>query len=484
MEWAGRSIDMSLADAAIGRMMLHRRRAVMASIIDDFFRRTGTRFLPYLEGRAPSAPTHPADELAIAERAAEVVDAVQGASTPLLFERALLVESDGRLDDAQTDLQRVLAEYPGFVPAAIAAGRVALAAGEPGLAIRSVASVEREVVHTREGAAVLADALRQVGMHEAAGRYDLQALICRGGYDSRGNDCAPVDASGKITNDDRMPQIFYFESQPDGNIICNGRGIYYRVNPILSRMLLAFMPGQTIATFRSLGPGHNPTQIRAPQETLEAVAARLRLLLHDQPVLAVVAQWLRKVSAALWPLLRRIFMALLFGAAKILRGVAVFVYRMYRRLPVPARATTNRYSLNQARVLLQRYRHLIVKGALSEITGQGARGLESGIVRTGLSEISGQGARGLARVRYESGIARIFGLQMSAGDGAVGHARGLPHPTAKRGKLAASLDGAASGIGALRVPEPGTLPPAAEEVLCRLLGAAAANMRRPPSPLC
>ena len=37
---AARVIDASLADAALGRMMLHRRRAVVASVISEFFARS------------------------------------------------------------------------------------------------------------------------------------------------------------------------------------------------------------------------------------------------------------------------------------------------------------------------------------------------------------------------------------------------------------------------------------------------------------
>ena len=78
------------------------------------------------------------------------------------------------------DLRRLLDSYPGFVAAAFAAARVALSDNDPVGAIESLAFVERELFQTREGAALLADALRAVGMHEAASRYDLAALTNAG----------------------------------------------------------------------------------------------------------------------------------------------------------------------------------------------------------------------------------------------------------------------------------------------------------------
>ena len=157
---------------------------------------------------------------------------------PLAFERASLAEDQGRFDDARADLKEVLAAYPGFVAGAIAAGRMALAAGDPAEAIRVLAPVEGEIIHTRDGAALLADAARAIGLHQSASRYDLASLICRGGYDSHGNDCAPIDLTGKIADDARMPQALYLEGQVDGSVLCNAGGIYYRVNPFFGRLLL------------------------------------------------------------------------------------------------------------------------------------------------------------------------------------------------------------------------------------------------------
>ena len=149
-------------------------------MISEFFARAGSGYAPYLEGRASVAPLDPAGERAIAARAGELVASFCGMPPPLQFERALLAEADGRFGDALADLKQVLAAYPGFVAGAIAAGRMALAAGDPAEAIRLLAVVEGEITHTRDGAALLADAARAIGLHESASRYDLAALIMSG----------------------------------------------------------------------------------------------------------------------------------------------------------------------------------------------------------------------------------------------------------------------------------------------------------------
>ena len=93
---AARLIDASLADAALGRMMLHRRRAVVAAVIGDFFTRIGNQFGRYLEGRVPQVPKDPVDEVATAKTAGAIVGDICDAPLPLLFERALLAEADAR----------------------------------------------------------------------------------------------------------------------------------------------------------------------------------------------------------------------------------------------------------------------------------------------------------------------------------------------------------------------------------------------------
>ena len=347
-------------------MMLHRRRAVVAAVIGDFFTRIGNQFGRYLEGRVPQVPKDPVDEVATAKTAGDIVGDICDAPLPLLFERALLAEADARFGDAQADLQRVLAAYPGFLAAAAAAGRVAMAAADPGQAIRSLASVEREVTHTREGAALLADAIRAVGLHEKASRYDLAALICPGYHDSRGNDCAPVDVSGKVANDDRMPQIFYFESQPDRSIICNSRGVYYLVNSVLSRLLLALLPGQTLSTFRSLGPGKPPPRRSLISELFEEAQDRLRLLTGDRRPLtsnrvpqASMLEWSQKTLATAWRAVRSVLAAFFRVIESLLEAFVVVLERIYRRLPVPVRAWINRVLGVQYRILLPRVRYSI-----------------------------------------------------------------------------------------------------------------------------
>ena len=169
-------INGSLADAAIARMMLHRRRATIPKVINEFFGAAGNAFTSDLTDPAPQAAADFSSEIAAAKAAGLVAEGACGDAPPLLFERALLAEMEGRRGDALADLRRLLDSYPGFVAAAFAAARVALEDNDPMGAIVSLAYVERELFQTREGAALLADALRAVGMHEAASRYDLAAL--------------------------------------------------------------------------------------------------------------------------------------------------------------------------------------------------------------------------------------------------------------------------------------------------------------------
>jgi hypothetical protein len=459
LDEAASVIDATLADAALGRMMLHRRRAIVASMMSEFFAHMGSRFGRYLEGRAPRVPADPLDELAVARTASEIVDKVCGGPAPLLFERALLAEADGRLGDAQADLKQVLAAYPGFPAAAIAAGRVALAAADPGQAIRSLASVEREVTHTREGATLLADAVRAVGLHQAASRYDLAALICRGAYDSRGNDCAPVDLMGKVANDDRMRQILYLESQSDGGIICNAGGVYYRVNPLFGRLLLVFNRGHTLSNsyLFSLGPGRSNGRTRTVPEIFEAATGRLRLLVGDRLPNGFVI--LRKGLVAVWCSLRRMLTAAFRLIASIAIALVIVLYRSYRRLPTSVRSRVNKY------LLLPRLRY-----SIAQHLGPHGRWRR-------FSEISEPNARWrLEQARYQSGVAHIFGLQMSP----VSTDATDRVPNFGQQQISSSYDAAApSDNGLLKMPAPGDLPPLAEEVLRRLVSEVG---RRPVSP--
>ena len=380
---------------------------------------------------------------------------------PLLFERALLAEADGRFADALSDLKEMLAAYPGFVAGSIAAGRMALAAGDPAEAIRLLAPVEGELTHTRDGAALLADAGRAIGLHESASRYDLAALICRGGYDSHGNDCAPIDLTGKIADDERMPQSWYLERQTDGSVLCNAGGIYYRVNPFFGRLLLILNRGREPSTIRALGPSAPSRQRRAFAEMFEATTARLRLLLGGRFPNPFVP--LRKYSASAWSALRRFLAPGLRLAARIDLALIVFLYRLYRRLPVPVRASANKIVQYQTKWLRP-----LVRDTIGPLLGP------RGKWRI-FSPISDVYARGhLAETRYQSGLARIFGLRPFANGSDV---------TPRVGALLEQLSADAKlspDEAALKMPAPGKLPPLAEDVLRQLVSEA--DILRSPTP--
>ena len=380
---------------------------------------------------------------------------------PLAFERALLAEADGRFGDALADLKQVLAAYPGFVAGAIAAARMALAAGDPAEAIRLLAPVEGEITHTRDGAALLADAARAIGLHESASRYDLAALICRGGYDSHGNDCAPVDLTGKIADDERMPQSLYLEGQADGSVICNAGGIYYSVNPFVGHLLSVVNRGRRLSTMRSLGPSAPTRQKRAIAEIFEAATARLRLLLGGRFPNAFVL--LRKYSASAWSALRRFLAAVFRLAASIDLALVVFLYRLYRRLPVPVRASANKIVQS-----LTTWLRPLVRDTIGPRLGP------RGSWRI-FSPISDSHARGqLAEARYQSGLARIFGLRPLANG-----TEATPRAGAFLEQLSAVAKPSPDEV-ALKMPAPGKLPPLAEDVLRRLVSEA--DIRRAPPP--
>jgi hypothetical protein len=245
-------INESLADAAIARMMLHRRRATIPKVINEFFGAAGNAFTSDLTDPAPQAAADFSSEIAAAKAAGLVAEGACGDAPPLLFERAMLADIEGRRGDALADLRRLLDSYPGFVAAAFAAARVALEDNDPMGAIESLAYVERELFQTREGAALLADALRAVGMHEAASRYDLAALTNAGQVDSRGNDCAPVDVVGNIACNCRMLPAFYVETLPGGRILYNDRGVYYLSGSGIGGLLSAMFNSTLHTAVRAL----------------------------------------------------------------------------------------------------------------------------------------------------------------------------------------------------------------------------------------
>ena len=165
-----RDVEDSPHDAAMARTMLFRRRAGLATIMKEFFAALGPRFGRYLDGREPNVPLDPAHEIEEAKAAADIVAASLEGTPPLLFERAIVSEMDGRTADARADLEGLLKQYPGFVHAAVRAADLALNAGEPERAIRYLAPIEIEVQHTRDGTGVLANALRAIDRHEDASR--------------------------------------------------------------------------------------------------------------------------------------------------------------------------------------------------------------------------------------------------------------------------------------------------------------------------
>jgi hypothetical protein len=240
LDETAREINTSLADAALAGMILHHRRAVAPQVVDEFFKSAGVRFAPYLGGGlAPSTPLDFAGEMADAKAAAAIAEQACGSKVPLLFERALMAETEGRPQDAAADLDLLLETYPGFVTAALAAGRFALANGDPLRAIEVLTYVQRELVEMREGASLLADVLRAIGMPEAASRYDVAALVGYGYMDSRGNDFAPVDMAGDVVSHHRMLPAFYVDHLPSGQALYNDRGVYYTTNSTISDLLFS-----------------------------------------------------------------------------------------------------------------------------------------------------------------------------------------------------------------------------------------------------
>jgi hypothetical protein len=448
---AGRTIDAALADAALGRMMLHRRRAATATVFVEFFSRVGSRFAPSAENCAPGAPRDPAGERAIAASAGELVVSLCGVSPPLAFERAVLAEEQGRFDDARSDLNYVLAAYPGFVPAAVAAARLALASGDPAAALRALASVEGEITHTRNGAALLADAARAIGLHTSASRYDLEALLCRGGYDSHGNDCAPVDLAGAIADDRRMPQALYVEGRDDGSVVCNVGGVYYDVHPFVGHWLSLVSRGRRLSRMHSLGSGASARQKRTIAQTFDATTARLQLFLDGRSPRAtgVLQKHLVSTGQRLQQCRRVVFRF----AASLDLALLIFLYRLYRNLPSPVRAWAN----NTIRSLVVLLRPL-VRNRIGPVFGPRGRFR----LFSPITEVSARNR--LAEARYQSGVTRIFGLRLAASH--VGAVRFVGTLLKDRPAPASEPSPRADALG---MPPRDRLAPQAEDVLRRLL---------------
>jgi hypothetical protein len=477
---AARGINDSFADAALGRMMLHRRRAVAASILSGFFSRMGGGSAAYMSS-ACTPVAHVLDEVcgtlldaggeqSIAAKAGDLVASTCGASPPLLFERALLAESEGRLEDALADMKQVVAAYPGFVGGAIPAARMALVAGDAAETIRLLAPVEGEIAHTRDGAALLADAARAIGLHESASRYDLAALSCRGGYDSHGNDCVPINLRGKIADDDRMPQSLYLEGQVDGSVICNAGGIYYDVRPFVGHLLTAANRGRRVSLMRSFGPAASGRRERRVAEIFEMAEASLRLLLSARlpnafSHLGHYSELARTRSRLIWTLLWQILLKVSNSAARLDLALVVFVYRLYRRLPRPVRMRANKVVQSLKEWLRPQLRNRFGR----HLGPRGGWGL--------FLPVSSIAHVQLANVRYESGIAQIFGLGPHGnGNGSTPLAGAFLEE-----RLVMTAESPPNEV-ALQMPAPGTLPPLAEKTLRLLISEAdIGNAALPPS---
>jgi hypothetical protein len=316
-----------------------------------------------VEGRAPQAPGDVARETGIAKAAGDVAANIGGSAPPLLFERALLAETEGRRVEALSDLDELLEAYPGFLTAAIASARLSLAVKDPGRAIRSLAYVESELIHNREGAALLADALRAVGMHEAASRYDLATLMCLGYVDSRGNDCAPVDMMGNTTSDVRMPPAFLLGTLADGRVLSTDRGLYYVSNSTAGGYLAALMdilrlplpaPRSSVSRggllrramsnflqgpknrlslfFAAKGwpfPGGFVARVKARSGSTAADDDRLWQIYRLDKHFAAAGRWMLQIAAD--PRIREP------------------IYRFYKRLPTPIRYRLNKIILRPVR---------------------------------------------------------------------------------------------------------------------------------------
>ncbi len=402
-----------------------------------------------------------AGEMAAAKAAGELAEAACGSAPPLLFERAMLAEMEGRPVEALADLDQLLDAYPGFVVAAFAAARLALAAGEPGRAIRSLAYVERELVQTREGSALLADALRAVGLYEAASRYDLAALVCAGQSDSRGNDCAPVDAAGNFATDDRMPPAFFVETLSDGRILYNDRGVYYLASSAFSGVLSALFKGWRSPSARGRPEPQSSRLASRPIVDLLAIAiAKLEPFLYKSSPDATALRALPSAIVHAW---RRL--SWMRGTARrSLRSaglrLATVVNATYARFPETIRRLPIRFL---------RQRHLAAnvgfngEWSLFEIP---ERNRHSQIVQ--------------ARVR--SGIAAIFGVRSGSlgaenaddrGSNKQEVIGGTPAASSDLGEILKTRGAALSGSGMLRRPASlDALPPMAREVLRRLVSEA------------
>jgi hypothetical protein len=279
-------------------MMLSRRRAAVPQVFDEFFARAGARFAPQANEETPTSLSTFKKEMANAKDAAAIAARMRPSTVALLFERALLAEMEGRLEDAAGDLALVLESYPGFVAAALMAGRLALARGEAVRAVEVLAYVECEIAGTREGAGLLADALRAIGMADKASRYDVAALTSPGYVDSRGNDCAPVDTSGNFVTHRHMLPAFCVEPLPGGQSLYNDRGVYYFARFTIIDLLLSLFRRRSSVGVRTQSQSLNSTNFRS--RSVRYLRVRLKPFVHNMRLHAKALNLQQFVPTEFW----------------------------------------------------------------------------------------------------------------------------------------------------------------------------------------
>jgi hypothetical protein len=281
----------------------------------------------------------------------------------------------------------LLDAFPGYLAAAVACARIALKDGDSARAIRALAYAEDELVYTREGSGLLADALHAVGMHQSASRYDVAALVATGEVDGRGNDCAAVDMNGDPAIDTRMPPAFLLDNEATDQLLCNDRGVYYTADSVIGGSLAGLMGTKYIA-LSTLHPAAGRASIGRLR--LFFMERNWRLAIRGKGGLnsataegAGLRRFLRKYNAAAGRLMSQTV------AHPRIRGP---IRRSYSRVPEPMRYRLNEYVLKPLR------RRLI--GKWHEVVERDRR-----------SEI--------ARERLRQGIARIFQLRSTPDAGAL-----------------------------------------------------------------
>jgi hypothetical protein len=389
---ASQAADGTTADAAVARMMLHRRRAVVWHVVSEFLDRLRSGSVAsYLENRAAQMPESAASELELSQAAGEEAARIGGEAPPLLLERALLAEMQGGYSSALADLDELLDAFPGSLAAAVAFARIALQVGDSERAIGALAYVENELVCTREGSGLLADALHAIGMHQPASHYDVAALVATGEVDRQGNDCTAVDMNGDAAIDTRMPPAFLLDNEATNQLLCNDRGVYYTADSLIGESLTGLMGTKYIAL-----SAVRPTAGRDPIGRLRLFCMERNwpfpagLAIRDRAGFDSAAakgsglrRFLRKYNAVAGRLMSQTF------AHPKIRGP---IRRSYSRVPEPMRYRLNEYVLKPLRRrLIGKWREVVERDRRSEIV----------------------------RERLQQGVARIFQLRSAPGAGAL-----------------------------------------------------------------